>query len=73
VPFSEKEAFKWYTLAANRGHGEALHTIGSMYARGVGCKQDADKAVECFKNALQHGYASADMIRVLEAVRANSF
>ncbi|KAJ1456074.1 hypothetical protein M885DRAFT_440164 [Pelagophyceae sp. CCMP2097] len=66
VPFSRRDAFMWYSLAAKRGHAEALYTVGVMYACGHGVRADPPTALEYFKRALFEGHdASAGMIQLL--------
>ena len=36
---NETEAFRWYKLAAERGHAQAMKRIGDMYAQDTRCRR----------------------------------
>ena len=40
VPQDDKEAVKWYLLAAEQGHASAQNNVGFMYGNGTGVPQD---------------------------------
>jgi TPR repeat protein len=44
VAKDEKEAFKWYRMAAEGGHSEAQYMLGLMYQDGKGVVQDYKEA-----------------------------
>ena len=46
-----KEAFKWYSKAAKKGHAGAQCSLGYAYLLGQGTKKDIDKAIDWFKKA----------------------
>jgi TPR repeat protein len=48
----ESEAFRWYELAAEQGHAEAMKRIGDMYAQGRGVSQDYVAAAAWYRRAV---------------------
>jgi TPR repeat protein len=40
VTEDDKEAVKWYRLAAEQGNANAQHNLGIMYAKGTGVSED---------------------------------
>ena len=40
IPEDDKEAVKWYRLAAEQGNAEAQYNLGTMYGNGTGVVQD---------------------------------
>ena len=40
VPEDDREAVKWYTLAAEQGYADAQFNLGLMYANGEGVLED---------------------------------
>ena len=44
VPKDEREAVRWYTLAADQGNADAQFFLGWMYAEGKGVKLDYKEA-----------------------------
>ena len=40
VPEDDKEAVKWYRLAAEQGYASAQYNLGLMYANGEGVPED---------------------------------
>ena len=46
VQRDDREAFKWYLVAAQKGHADAQFNLGSMYEHGIGVQQDSPKAQE---------------------------
>ena len=57
-----KEAFKWYTLAADQGNAFAQSEIGIMYMKGQVVAQDHKEAVKWFRLAANQGYAGAQRL-----------
>jgi hypothetical protein len=53
------EAARWYLKAAEQGHAEAQHNLGTMYQSGLGVGQDHAKAVQWYQRAAEQGYAAA--------------
>jgi TPR repeat protein len=45
VPQDYKTAVKWYSLAAEQGHGSAQSNLGSMYYKGDSVPQDYVRAL----------------------------
>ena len=48
-------AMKLYKQAAILGCDYAFLRMGFLYARGLGCKKDAQKALDCFKEGIHRG------------------
>lgn len=53
------EAFRWYQLAAARGHAEAMNRIGNMYAHARGVPQDYVAAAAWYRRAVHRGSLAA--------------
>lgn len=53
------EAVKWYRRAAEYGHGFSLYRLGYCYQFGYGLDKDLDKAMKCYRKALDNGYEQA--------------
>jgi len=54
-----KEAFAWYSKAANYGLARAQYNLGVMYAEGRGVPQDDKKALDWYSKAANQGDAGA--------------
>jgi TPR repeat protein len=54
-----KEAVKWYRLAAAQGLAKAQYNLGFMFENGLGVVQDAKEAVKWYRLAAAQGDASA--------------
>jgi TPR repeat protein len=61
VPQDEKEAVKWYRLAAEQGNAAAQYNLSLMYANGQGVPQDDKEAVKWTRMAAEQGYAAAQL------------
>ena len=59
VTQDDKEAVKWYGLAAAQGYANAQHNLGLMYANGEGVIQDYKEAVRLYGLAAAQGNANA--------------
>jgi TPR repeat protein len=59
VPKNDKEAIKWYRLAAEQKYGPAQTALGFMYESGRGVPKDYDEAVKWYRLAARHGWAMA--------------
>ena len=59
VPQNEKEAAKWYHLAAEQGHAQAQYELGVMYDNGQGVPQNDKEATKWFRLAAEQGIAEA--------------
>jgi hypothetical protein len=59
VEQSYKEAFKWYSLAAAKGHIVAKAYLGYAYLRGIGVKKSNRLALQWFKKAARSNYPYA--------------
>jgi TPR repeat protein len=55
-PKDPEESVKWYRRAADKGHVQAIATLGLMALRGEGMPKDAAVAQAYFKRAEQLGY-----------------
>jgi TPR repeat protein len=53
------EAFRWYELAADHGHAEAMDRIGDLYAYGRGMQQDYVAALGWYRRAAAAGSLAA--------------
>jgi TPR repeat protein len=51
----QKEARKWYEMAAGQNNTAAARTLGSMYAQGQGGKKDTKKAIQWWQTAEKAG------------------
>jgi len=66
VPQDDKEAVKWYRLAAEQGHATAQYNLGVRYAKGQGVPQDYIIAYMWLNLADTNG-VDASKVRVLVA------
>jgi TPR repeat protein len=48
-------AFKWYLLAANNSHREAMYRLGLLYEKGLGVGRNYEKAVQLYTQAHYRG------------------
>ena len=55
VTQDNKEAVKWYRLAAEQGHVDAQYNLGWMYDKGRGVTQDYKEAMKWFRLAAEQG------------------
>jgi uncharacterized protein len=55
VPSDFRAAFKWYWLAAQKGHRAAQNNLGTMYLNGLGVEQSAAQAVFWYRRAAAQG------------------
>jgi TPR repeat protein len=55
----EREAVKWFRLAADQGHAEAQCRLAICYRDGSGVKKDQREAVKWFRLAADQGHTSA--------------
>lgn len=54
-----KEAFVWYTKAAEQNHLVALNNLAYLYGLGLGAKQDRKKAFELYLKSANLGWPQA--------------
>ncbi len=54
-------AWKWFTIAAERGSADAQRAIGYLHLKGFGVEKDALKAVRAWEEAYRRGETSAAM------------
>jgi TPR repeat protein/SpoVK/Ycf46/Vps4 family AAA+-type ATPase len=59
VPKDEREAVRWYRLAADQGHAPSQNNLGAMYAHGQGVTKDEKEAVRWYRLAAEQGVALA--------------
>ena len=59
VKRNEKEAMKWFQMAADQGNAKGQRSIGLIYAIGHVVEKDEAKAVEWFRKAAEQGDAKA--------------
>ena len=59
VPQDDKEAVKWYRLAAEQGDAKAQNNLGVSYDNGQGVPQDYKEALKWTKLAAEQGHARA--------------
>ena len=59
VFLDDREAAKWYRLAAEQGHVDAQFNLGVMYDEGEGVSQDDGEAVRWYRLAAEQGRADA--------------
>jgi len=57
VPKDDKEAIRWYRLAAQQGYAWAESKLGAMYGSGRGVPQNYGEAVKWFRLAAEQGDA----------------
>ena len=59
----DKEAVKWYRLAAGQGEASAQFHLGWMYAYGLGVFEDDKEAVKWYRLAAKQGIEGASRSR----------
>jgi uncharacterized protein len=59
VPQDDKEAFRWFRLAAETGWADAQTKLGEIYQNGWGVPKDYDEAVKMYRLAATQGNATA--------------
>ena len=59
VPENNREAGKWFRLAADQGNAEAQFNLGLMYDKGVGVPESDVEASKWFRLAADQGNAEA--------------
>ena len=59
VSKNQKESFKWYLIAAERGDYDAAFYVALFYANGNGIEKNYVEAVKWYKIAADHGSSSA--------------
>ena len=55
----DAQAMKWFRLAAAQEHKESQHSLGFMYAHGLGAAQDHAQAAMWYRKAAGNGLANA--------------
>jgi TPR repeat protein len=59
VPKNEKEAVKWFRLAAEQGHEGAQFDLGVCYADGKGVSKDEAEAIKWYRKAADNDHSEA--------------
>lgn len=59
LPKDNKEALKWFRMAAEQGNAEAQRNLGRAYDNGYGVPIDDVEAVKWFLMAAEQGLAAA--------------
>jgi len=59
VPRSDKEAVKWYRMAAAQGEPRAQYYLGTVFEEGRGVPQDYKEAAKNYRLAAMKGYVNA--------------
>jgi uncharacterized protein len=76
VPEDDKQAVKWYRLAAEQGHAKAQSNLGLMYARGDGVPEDKVLAYMWWNlaaaNSFSYGIENASKNKDIIAERMTS-
>ena len=67
VPQDDKQAVKWWRLAADQGHADAQTNLGVMYAQGRGVPQDDVQAHMWSNLAAANGHEEAKGLRDIAA------
>ena len=55
VPKNDREAVKWYRLAAEQGVAAAQYNLGLMYDNGDGVPENDREAVKWYRLAAEQG------------------
>jgi hypothetical protein len=58
-PSHQPEAMRWFQLAANQGHPDALFAVGLMYESGHGVPVDNAEAIRWYSRAAAAGHCRA--------------
>ena len=66
VPEDDKEAVKWYRLAAEQGYAKAQDNLGIMYATGEGVPKDNVIAYVWLNLARANGLDNSQNIGIIE-------
>ncbi len=59
IPVNYDEAFKWYSIGAERGDSKALLFLGQMYEYGNGTQKNLETAMACYEKAYEEGNSDA--------------
>ena len=64
-----KLSVEWYLKAAEKGHPEALKTLGDLYFNGTEVEKDYDKAKNYYEEAIRRGCKNQEAVnRNLELI-----
>jgi TPR repeat protein len=55
VLLNEKEAFRWFSMAADQGHAAAKCCLAEMYATGLGVSKNLSKAKQLAREGFDSG------------------
>ncbi len=67
VPQDDKEAARWYRLAATQGYAAAQYNLGVMYFMGIGVPRDVVRAHLWYSLAAAPGHENARRARDIVA------
>lgn len=68
-----KLSVEWYLKAAEKGHPEALKTLGDLYFNGTEVEKDYDKAKNYYEEAIRRGCKNQEAVnRNLELIEQSS-
>ena len=59
VEKDEAKAVKWYTLAAEQGHGISLYKLGECYEEGIGVEKDISTAMNYYEMSAKRDVRAA--------------
>ena len=62
VPQDNKEAVKWFRLAADQGFAGAQYSLGGLYVLSTGVSQDYQEASKWYRLSAEQGNAKAQFI-----------
>lgn len=57
---NDREAVRWYGMAAEQGDADAQRNLGGMYAEGLGVDRDDREAVYWYRKAAEQKHADAE-------------
>lgn len=60
-PMDEREAKKWFEVAAEKGDAPAQNGLGIMYLRGMGGEQNIEKSEYYYRLAANQGHSNAQL------------
>ncbi|KAJ3041645.1 hypothetical protein HDV00_008922 [Rhizophlyctis rosea] len=70
---NEREAIRYYRMAAAQGHQEAQWNVGCMLEKGKGCTRDEKEAIRFYELAAKQGHEGAtERLRLLRAPKERS-
>ena len=70
VPKNEKEAIRWFILAADQGHADAQYKLGVRYKFGWGVTRNEEEAIRLWKLAANQGNVKAQNVLGLKSLNS---